>query len=140
MSEAIIVSGRRRAWPEEVKQQILAEALLPGESICSVARRHELDPAQLYQWRRKFREAEARGSLAMPVTEFVPVDIRMEEQVSPADRPSEQADLQHMARPRVERQDCRQMEIVLGNGRRLLLPLTVSPAVLKEVVDVLERA
>ena len=61
-------------------------------------------------------------------------------QVSPADRPSEQADLQHTARPRVERQDCRQMEIVLGNGRRLLLPLTVSPVVLKEVVGVLERA
>ena len=68
--------------------------------------------------------AETRGSLAMSVTGFVPEDIRMEEQVSPADHPSEQRNLQHLVRPKVERQDCRKMEIVLGNGRRLLLRLT----------------
>jgi len=136
MSEVVIVSGRRRTWPEEVKRRLLAEALAPGESICSVARRHELDPAQLYQWRRKFRETDARGCLAVSVAGFLPVDIGAAAPVTPL--LPEQVDSRPMARPKVERQERPRMEIVLINGRRLLLPLTVSPALVKELAEVLE--
>ena len=139
MSETIIVSGRRRFWPEEVKRRMLAEAKEPGESICSVARRHELDPAQLYQWRKKFRESDAFDAGVFPGAGFLPFDIGAEEQLPSAIPVARRAAPEQLAGPKVEPGHTRQMEIVLGNGRLLLLPVTVSAAILKDVVDVLER-
>ena len=42
MGNTIIVSERRRTWPDDLKRRILREAEEPGESICSVARRYEV--------------------------------------------------------------------------------------------------
>jgi transposase len=139
MSEVVIVSGRRRRWPEDVKRQLVLESGLPGESVCGVARRHELDPSQLYQWRRKFREADAREPLALPVSGFLPMDIRAKDRTESAGCQIEQADPRPIARPEVGRREAGRMEIVLSNSRRLLLPLTASPLVVKELADILER-
>lgn len=46
---------------------MLSEVDVPGESICSVARRYEIDPAQMYQWRKKFRDREASPPVMLPV-------------------------------------------------------------------------
>jgi len=135
MSEVVIVSGRRRRWPEDVKRQLVSEAGLPGESVCGVARRHELDPSQLYQWRRKFREADARGPLALPVPGFLSLEVEVAEQAPSLSR---QAAARSMNGPEVTRRESGRMEIVLSNGRRLLLPLTVSPLVVKDLANILD--
>jgi transposase len=59
-------SARRRSWSREEKGRIVSESLDPVVSVSAVARRHGLNPNQLYTWRRQFRDeahrvAEGRG-------------------------------------------------------------------------------
>ena len=58
--EVFTGAERRREWPDERKIVIVAESLSPGVNISEVARRHDLNPQQLFGWRRRLRpEAEA---------------------------------------------------------------------------------
>lgn len=51
---------RRRDWPDERKIAIVVESLEPGVNVSELARRHEINPQQLFGWRRRFRaDAEA---------------------------------------------------------------------------------
>ena len=51
---------RRRDWPEAEKIAIVAKALEPGVNVSGIARQHDINPQQLFGWRRRFRaEAEA---------------------------------------------------------------------------------
>ena len=45
---------RRRRWPEAVKQQIVAETLMPGASVSVVARRFDVNANQVFRWRRQY--------------------------------------------------------------------------------------
>ena len=47
---------RRRKWADETKIAIVAEALEPGMVISDVARRHDINPSQLFGWVRQFRD------------------------------------------------------------------------------------
>ncbi|WP_245332397.1 transposase [Bradyrhizobium erythrophlei] len=46
--ETFTGAGRRRTWREEDKARIVAEIATSGDSVCAVARRHELSPQQLF--------------------------------------------------------------------------------------------
>ena len=64
---------RRRDWPDERKVEIVAETLAPGVNISEIARQHEINPQQLFGWRKRFREqAEA---LVASAPAFAPVLI-----------------------------------------------------------------
>jgi transposase len=54
---------RRRDWPDERKIAIVSESLEPGVNVSELARRHEINPQQLFGWRRRFR-ADAESLLA----------------------------------------------------------------------------
>lgn len=71
-----------RRWPEAVKARIVAESFQPGVRVVDVARRHELAPHQLSDWRRQALQGllalpaeamEAVGTAAVPA--FVPVSV-----------------------------------------------------------------
>ena len=67
---------RRRDWPDERKIAIVAESFAPGMNVSELARHHEINPQQLFGWRRKFRtDAEALIAAARSAapTYFAPI-------------------------------------------------------------------
>jgi len=66
-------AGRRRNWPADEKAAIVAESYAPGRTVCGVARRHGLTPAQLFTWRRLARRV--RLPVQEPPVRFVPAVV-----------------------------------------------------------------
>jgi transposase-like protein len=54
--EVLTRPERRRRWSDEEKLRIIREAMEPGVRSADVARRHDISPPQLYQWRVALRE------------------------------------------------------------------------------------
>ena len=78
--EVFTGAGKRREWPPELKASIVAECYTGREGVSVVARRHGLDPSQLYAWRRDLRQQFEDEGLALPsaapeVAAFVPAVI-----------------------------------------------------------------
>lgn len=64
----------KRKWPRELKAQVVAETLIEGETVNAVAKRYELIPSTVSDWRRMARQ----GKLVLPNLDgmnFVPVEI-----------------------------------------------------------------
>jgi transposase len=60
--EVFTGAGKRREWPQELKASIVAECCPGRGSVSAVARRHGLDPSQIYVWRKDLRkQLEAKG-------------------------------------------------------------------------------
>src|SRR5262245_10383750 len=64
--ELITGSGRRRQWSADDKARIIVESLQPDANVSEVARRHGLNPQQLFGWRRQAREAVGAPAGAAP--------------------------------------------------------------------------
>jgi transposase len=115
----IITIERRRRWSLSEKQEIVAETLKPGASVSAVAQRYGMHPSQLFAWRKAARDGRLVEEGGV---EFAPVVIAPE----PAPLPSPA-----LAPGR--------MEIVLGNGRRVIVDNSVRAAALARVIKVLDR-
>ena len=90
--EVFTGAGTRREWPPEVKVSIVAECYAGREGVSAVARRHGLDPSQLYAWRRDLRKRFEDEGLALPsaapeAAAFVPAVIELGALPSPAPVP-----------------------------------------------------
>jgi len=59
---------RRRTWSDDDKARIVAETLEPGAVVSEVARRWQVSPQQVFDWRR-----QARIAAAAAVPAFVPI-------------------------------------------------------------------
>jgi transposase len=87
--EVFTGAGKRREWPAQVKASIVAECYSGREGVSAVARRHGLDPSQVYAWRRDLRtRLEAEGLVLPPaepeVATFVPAIIEPSVAADPA--------------------------------------------------------
>jgi transposase len=115
--------GRRRDWSDEEKVRIVEESLQGFRQGSATARRYGLSRSLLTAWRRQYRS----GLLSVSVpTSFVPLSIS-----PPAAASSEMA-----APPRPE--DDKTIEIGLPNGRRLTIPSSLDPAVLAQLLPILD--
>lgn len=126
MGRVEILTGRerRRSWSEEEKLRVLAEAA-NGESLASVARRHDLFPQQLYAWRRTLRERCSGALGAAEAVTFLPVAVEPE---------------QAQARPDRHPRRIRTVEVTLANGRMLRVDPEIDATVLRRLVQALEQA
>ena len=124
-SAEIITVERRRRWSLSDKQQIVAETLKPGASVSAIAQRYGMHPSQLFAWRKAARDGRLVEDRSI---EFAPVIIAAEQPDRVALPPRSTA----VAPPG-------RMEIVLDNGRRLIVDGSVKAAALARVIKVLER-
>jgi transposase len=62
MTRVEVISGRerRRSWSDEQKRKLVAEAFAPGAKVSDVARCADVQPGQIYRWRRKMGDRVSR--------------------------------------------------------------------------------
>jgi transposase len=116
-------SGRRRRWTAEEKVRIVEESFARPRAVASTARRHEIARALLTRWRAEYR-AGVLGGCRRP--SFTPLAVMAEPVSTKTVAVASAAEAQ--------------VEIVLGNGRRVLVPASIDPDALARLLPVLDRA
>ena len=116
---------RRRHWGDAEKILIVEESFRGHRQVAATARRHGVSRSLLTIWRRQYRAGEL-GSVTPPA--FIPLTVSPK---APAAVPAA-APVTPRGAPDVR------LEIVLRNGRRLLVPSLVDPEVLARLLPVLE--
>lgn len=112
-------AARRRQWSEADKLRIVEASFAGRRLVSATARSYGISRSLLTTWRRQFREGTLGGDRQ---PSFAPVLMAPE-------KPS-----------RVEPSGADRIEIVLGNGRRLIVGAGIDASALARVVAVLERA
>ena len=92
--EVFTGAGKRRDWSDAEKASIVAQCWPGGERVSAVARRHALDPSQIYGWRKELARRCKDHGLAVPVAleqqspAFVPAVIAPDDAPEPDPRRS----------------------------------------------------
>jgi transposase len=60
-TEMITSVERRRRWSAAEKQAIIQETYLPGMSVSAVSRKYDINPSQVFNWRRLMEEGGLKG-------------------------------------------------------------------------------
>ena len=128
---------RRRSWSDEEKRRIVQETRQPGASVSAVARRHDVNANLVFTWRRQFGDEEFGGNDGCA---FVPVVVPTEGAPSGGQavaREESAASPDRVAAMPAEVTG--RIEIVLADGRRVIVDKSVNAAALARVIGVLER-
>lgn len=126
-------TGPRRQHSLEEKLRIVKETHVLGASVSRVARRHNVNPNQVFAWRQQYRQglldssAAEGGNPMLPVKEGTPT-VLPTERVRRIPRESREAE-----------RDLADIEIKLANGHSILVRGQVDAKVLARVIDVLVR-
>jgi transposase len=89
--ELLTGPGRRRKWSDDDKARIVAETTQPGAVVSVVARRWQVSPQQVFDWRRQARRAleaadapafvaivpQAAAAMAEPLCPTPPVQLEL---------------------------------------------------------------
>jgi|TARA_A100001391_G_C5067488_1_gene277517 transposase len=113
---------RRRRWSDQEKLSILWEVGVDGETVASVARRHDVSRQQIYQWRTEMRR---RGVLCDEDSLLVPVEVTEDGDSASGNGASGSLD---------------PVEVVLTNGRSLRARATMSEAQWVRLIRIAEVA
>jgi transposase len=110
---------RRRHWNDADKLQVVKESYLGHRQVTATARRHGISRSLLTTWRRQHRNGEL---VLESGPAFVPLTLASEASEPP---------------PRAAAKNV-QLEIVLRNGRRLIVSSAIDPDALARLLPVLE--
>lgn len=121
--EVLTRPERRRRWSDEEKLRIVREAMEPGVRYADVARRNDITPPQLYQWRVALRE----GRLVDPSADTVGfVAVRQDETTAPISSGAGAS--------------LASIEVALPGGRVLRAPASLPSSDLQRLIRAVESA
>ena len=115
----------------EEKLRIVEETRAKGASVATVARRHHVNPNQVFAWRQLHRrgllnpQATKSDAKLLPVKVSTPTVLPTERATAPSQSPAE------------PKQASRLIEIRLRNGHSIVLHGRVDAAALSRVIDLL---
>lgn len=128
----VVETGRRRRWSDAEKLRVVAESMAGSRLVAATARRHGISRWQLVTWRRQVLEGRLVGD-ADREPAFAAVTLAAETMPTvPAPPVTMPAGLPPVTEPE-------RVEIVLRNGRRLLISSGTDLDVLSRLVVMLER-
>lgn len=113
---------RRRYWSDDDKLRIVEESFIGRRQVAATARRYGVCRSLLTTWRRQYRNGELGSSRAVS---FAPVTVTK--------APAPQTNSVDPCPP----PDC-QVEIVLPNKRRLIVPVGVDKQALARILAVVD--
>lgn len=136
--EVFTGAGKRREWPAEAKASIVAECYSGDEGVSAVARRHGLDPSQLYVWRRDLRKQFEDQELAFSAVSaqppsFVPAVI----EAPPLDSPASADRNPHHSRSRRRRSQVSAVELEI-DGVAVKIARGADAGVIAAVIEALK--
>ena len=126
-------TGPRRPHSLEEKLQIVKETHVVGASVSTVARRHNVNPNQVFAWRQLYRQgllkpgADTGSGLLLPVKVSTPTVLPTER----ARRPPREMVAAEVRSPGIE--------IKLANGHSIVVHGRVDAKALARLIDVLVR-
>ena len=126
-------TGPRRSHSIEEKLQIVKETHMKGASVASVARRHEVNPNQVFAWRQLYRRGLLNPNVPETSPPLLPVKLS-----TPTVLPIEPAARAPIKAERGER-GSRVIEVKLANGHSIVVRGRVHAPSLARVIDVLVR-
>jgi transposase len=125
-------SGPRRQHTLDEKRQIVQETHVRGASVAVVARRHDLNPNQVFAWRRLYRQGLLKEGAAQASAQLLPVKVS-----TPTVLPSERA-----ARAPKESRAVAvvpSIEVKLANGHSLIVRGDVELKQIARLIELLVR-
>jgi transposase len=126
-------TGPRMRHTIEEKLRIVEETRARGASVATVARRHNVNPNQVFAWRQLYRRGLLKPQAAKVDVKMLPVQVS-----TPTVLPTERAARTVPSQSSSEvKQASRLIEIRLSNGHSIVLHGRVDAEALSRVIDVL---
>ena len=125
-------TGPRTQHTIEEKLRIVEETHARGASVATVARRHNVNPNQVFAWRQLYRRRLLSPQAAQVEAAMLPVKVS-----TPTVLPTERAARAAPSHSSCGKRAPRLIEIKLSNGHSIVLRGRVDAAVLSRVIDLL---
>jgi len=126
-------TGPRRPHSLEEKLQIVKETHVVGASVSTVARRHSVNPNQVFAWRQLYRQGLLKPGAGAESSPLLPVRVG-----TPTVLPTERVRRVPREMTMAER-ITHGIEIKLSNGHSIVVHGRVDAKALAHVIDVLVR-
>jgi transposase len=125
-------TGPRRQHTIEEKLRIVQETHLRGASVATVARRHNVNPNQVFAWRQLYRRGLLDPKAAPASSSMLPVKVS-----TPTVLPTERAQPAGPRNRGQPKRSSRLIEIKLCNGHSIVLHGRIDAEALSRVIDLL---
>jgi transposase-like protein len=126
-------TGPRTRHTIEEKLRIVEETRARGASVAMVARRHNVNPNQVFAWRQLYRRGLLNARAAKSDAKMLPVKVSTPT-VLPTERATPVTPSQSPSEPK---QASRLIEIRLSNGHIIVVRGRVDAEALSRVIDLL---